>query len=92
MKANLALGSAPAVSSPSQACYLCTRLIPLESPMATYIGRRRYLDGRDAARLYELAADQGNALFQANGLAGLDNGGAINAVLISGTGTDGGMT
>jgi hypothetical protein len=43
--------------------YLCTRwaMIPLEGPMATYIGRRRFMDDREAARLYKLAADQGNA-------------------------------
>jgi hypothetical protein len=52
------------------------------------------MDDLEAARLYKLAADQGNASFQAAGLAGLvaDNGGVINAVLISSTGTDGGMT
>jgi TPR repeat protein len=32
--------------------------------MATYIGRRRFMDDREAARLYKLAADQGNALAQ----------------------------
>jgi hypothetical protein len=47
------------------------------------------MDDREAASLYKLAADQENASFQATGLAGLvaDNGGVINAVLI--TGTDG---
>src|ERR1700693_5972339 len=34
-------------------------MIPLESPIATYIGRRRFMDDREAARLYKLAADQG---------------------------------
>jgi TPR repeat protein len=47
----------------------------LSNPTPTYIGVRRFMDDREAARLYKIAADQGNALAQVNLAVLYENGG-----------------